>query len=86
MFGITAVEINMPNVPQVVVFDTAFHQTMPSQAYLYPIPMLLYRKHKVRRYGFHGTSHQYVSVRAAAFLERPVEQLKNHLLSHRERR
>lgn len=76
MLGINAVEANMPRVPQTVVFDTAFHQTMPQQAYLYPIPMVLYRRHKVRRYGFHGTSHQYVSERTAAFLERPLEQLK----------
>lgn len=76
MLGISAVEANMPDVPQAVVFDTAFHQTMPAQAYLYPVPMVLYRKHKVRRYGFHGTSHNYVSERAAAFLGRPLEQLK----------
>ncbi|MEW9698932.1 acetate kinase [Paenibacillus sp. SI8] len=76
MLGIAAVEANMPDVPQVVVFDTAFHQSMPAQAYLYPVPMALYRKHKVRRYGFHGTSHQYVSERAALFLNRPLEQLK----------
>ncbi|MEC0232201.1 acetate/propionate family kinase [Paenibacillus alba] len=76
MLGIIAVEANMPDVPQAVVFDTAFHQTMPAPAYLYPIPMVLYRKHKVRRYGFHGTSHKYVSERAAAFLGRPLEQLK----------
>jgi acetate kinase len=76
MLGIHAVEVNMPDVPQVVVFDTAFHQTMPAHAYLYPIPMLLYRKHKIRRYGFHGTSHQYVSERAAAYLNKPLEDLK----------
>ncbi|CAN7586792.1 acetate kinase [Paenibacillus sp. LjRoot153] len=76
MLGISAVDVNMPGVPQAVVFDTAFHQTMPAKAYLYPVPMALYRKHKVRRYGFHGTSHKYVSERAAAFLGRPLEQLK----------
>ncbi|TXK81370.1 acetate/propionate family kinase [Paenibacillus sp. N3.4] len=76
MLGISAVEINMPGVPQVVVFDTAFHQSMPATAYLYPVPMALYRKHKVRRYGFHGTSHKYVSERAADFLGRPLEHLK----------
>ncbi|MBD0380538.1 acetate/propionate family kinase [Paenibacillus sedimenti] len=76
MLGIAAVEANMPDVPQAVVFDTAFHQSMPAPAYLYPVPMALYRKHKVRRYGFHGTSHKYVSERAAAFLGRPLEQLK----------
>jgi acetate kinase len=76
MLGISAVDANMPGVPQAVVFDTAFHQTMPAKAYLYPVPMALYRKHKVRRYGFHGTSHKYVSERAAAFLGRPLDQLK----------
>ncbi|NOU99160.1 acetate/propionate family kinase [Paenibacillus planticolens] len=76
MLGILAVEANMPDVPQAVVFDTAFHQSMPAHAYLYPVPMVLYRKHKVRRYGFHGTSHNYVSERAAAFLGRPLGQLK----------
>lgn len=76
MMGISAVEATLPNVPQSVVFDTAFHQTMPAHAYLYPIPMVLYRKHKVRRYGFHGTSHMYVSQRAAELLGRPLEDLK----------
>lgn len=76
MMGITAVETNMPDVPQAVVFDTAFHQTMPPEVYLYPIPMTLYKKHKVRRYGFHGTSHAYVSQRAAELLKRPLEELK----------
>ncbi|NEW06028.1 acetate kinase [Paenibacillus sp. SYP-B3998] len=76
MLGIMAVDANMPGVPQAVVFDTAFHQTMPAPAYLYPVPMALYRKHKVRRYGFHGTSHKYVSERAATFLGRPLEELK----------
>jgi acetate kinase len=76
MMGIDAVEAALPHVPQAVVFDTAFHQTMPPESYLYPIPMILYNKHKVRRYGFHGTSHAYVSERAAAFLGRPLEQLK----------
>lgn len=76
MMGITAVEANLPEVPQVVVFDTAFHQTMPKKAYLYAIPTVLYRKHKIRKYGFHGTSHDYVSKRAAEFLGRPLEELK----------
>jgi len=76
MLGIVAVEANMPEVPQVVVFDTAFHQTMPPVAYLYPIPMVLYKKHKIRRYGFHGTSHMYVSERAAAYLGKPLAELK----------
>ncbi|UHA73004.1 acetate/propionate family kinase [Paenibacillus sp. 481] len=76
MMGIKAAESNMPNVPQAVVFDTAFHQTMPAKAYMYAIPKVLYKKHKIRRYGFHGTSHDYVSKRTADLLERPLEQLK----------
>lgn len=76
MMGIAAVEANLPDVPQAVVFDTAFHQTMPPTSYLYAIPSVFYRKHKVRRYGFHGTSHDYVSKQAAAFLGRPLEELK----------
>jgi len=76
MMGINAVEQNMPNMPQAVVFDTAFHQTMPRHAYLYPIPMALYRRHKTRRYGFHGTSHFYVSERAAGLIGRPIAELK----------
>lgn len=75
MMGIAAVETNMPGVPQVVVFDTAFHQTMPNTSYLYPIPRVLYRRHKVRRYGFHGTSHQYVSEQGAKLLGKPLESL-----------
>ncbi|MEI7024501.1 acetate/propionate family kinase [Paenibacillus sp. y28] len=76
MMGIQAVDTNLPEVPQVVVFDTAFHQTMPAASYLYPIPKLLYNKHKIRRYGFHGTSHMYVSRRAAAVLGQAMEDLK----------
>lgn len=76
MMGIKAVETNMPDVPQAVVFDTAFHQTMPPKAYMYAIPKVLYKKHKVRRYGFHGTSHNYVSQRAAEVVGRPLEDLK----------
>ncbi|GAK40051.1 acetate kinase [Paenibacillus urinalis] len=76
IMGINAAEANMPGVPQVVVFDTAFHQTMPESAYLYAIPRVLYNKYKVRRYGAHGTSHYYVSQIAAEFLERPIEDLK----------
>lgn len=76
MLGINAVETNMPNVTQVVAFDTAFHQTMPRGSYLYPIPMVLYKKHKIRRYGFHGISHAYVSEKAAALLQKPLEELK----------
>ncbi|OPA81485.1 acetate kinase [Paenibacillus selenitireducens] len=76
MSGIVAVEKNMPNVPQTVVFDTAFHQTMPEKAYLYAIPRVLYKKHKVRRYGFHGTSHNYVSAKAAEYLNRDIKDMK----------
>ncbi|MBD2869704.1 acetate/propionate family kinase [Paenibacillus arenilitoris] len=76
MMGISAVEANLPGVPQAVVFDTAFHQTMPNTSYLYPIPTVLYRRHQVRRYGFHGTSHSYVSAQAAAYLRKPLESLK----------
>jgi acetate kinase len=76
MMGISAVETNLPNLPQAVVFDTAFHQTMPPKTYLYAIPTVLYRKHKIRRYGFHGTSHDYVSKKAADFLGRPLLELK----------
>lgn len=76
MMGITAVDNNLPNVPQAVVFDTAFHQTMPASSYLYPIPKVLYRRHKIRRYGFHGTSHAYVSDVAASYLKKPLSELK----------
>ncbi|WP_025689073.1 acetate kinase [Paenibacillus zanthoxyli] len=76
VMGITASEINMPGVPQVVVFDTAFHQTMPEKAYMYPIPRVLYNKYKVRRYGAHGTSHEFVSKASADYLGRPLEDLK----------
>jgi acetate kinase len=76
MMGIDAIEINLASIPQVVVFDTAFHQSMPAKSYLYPIPMSLYHKHKVRRYGFHGTSHEYVSRRAAVFLGKSLQELK----------
>lgn len=76
MMGITASELNMPGVPQVVVFDTAFHATMPEKVFMYPLPLRLYKKHKVRRYGFHGTSHYYVSQVAAGFLDKPIEDTK----------
>ncbi|MFC5403762.1 acetate kinase [Cohnella soli] len=76
MMGIAAVEANLPEVPQAVVFDTAFHQSMPASSFLYAIPTVLYRKHQIRRYGFHGTSHDYVSKKSAEFLGRPIETLK----------
>ena len=74
--GIAAVKANMPDVPQCGVFDTAFHQTMPQHAFLYPLPMDFYKVHKIRRYGFHGTSHKYVSMQAAEFLGKKLEDLK----------
>ena len=64
------------DVPQVAVFDTAFHQTMPAKAYMYALPYEYYEKDKVRRYGFHGTSHKYVAHKAAEYLEEPIERLK----------
>ncbi len=76
MTGIEACEDAMPGVPQVAVFDTAFHQTMPPKAYMYALPYALYEKHGIRRYGFHGTSHAYVSKRAAAILGKPYDTLK----------
>lgn len=76
IMGIEACWKIMPGVKQVAVFDTAFHQTMPERAYLYALPFELYKKHKIRRYGFHGTSHRYVSGRAAELLNRPLEELK----------
>ena len=68
LIGINVCAELMPGVPQVAVFDTAFHQTMPAKAYLYGLPIDYYKKHKVRRYGFHGTSHSFVSKRAIEFL------------------
>lgn len=67
--GIEAVQAIYPDIPQVVVFDTAFHQTMPPVAFRYPLPKNLYEEHKIRRYGFHGTSHAYVSERASSITE-----------------
>lgn len=74
--GVDAVTELMPGLPQVGVFDTAFHQTMPAKAYLYAVPYELYEKYGVRRYGFHGTSHRYVSVRALEFLGMQAEGTK----------
>ena len=76
LIGIRACQELMPNVPMVGVFDTAFHQTMPEEAYLYGIDYDYYEKYKVRRYGFHGTSHSYVSKRAAEIVGKPCEELK----------
>ena len=66
--GIEAIEATLPGVPQVAVFDTAFHQTMPDYAYMYALPYELYEKYAIRRYGFHGTSHRYVSARVCEYL------------------
>ena len=76
LIGIRACQKAMPGVPMVAVFDTAFHQTMPEEAYLYGIPYTLYEKYKIRRYGFHGTSHSYVSKRAAEMLGKDYSELK----------
>lgn len=76
LIGIRACEELMPNVPMVAVFDTAFHQTMPQKAYLYGLPHEYYDKYKVRRYGFHGTSHSYVSQRTAEILGKDIKDLK----------
>jgi len=74
--GINACEKILPGIPQVAVFDTAFHQKMPPVSYIYGIPYILYKKYGVRRYGFHGTSHHYVSKRAATILGKPLSELK----------
>lgn len=74
--GIEAVTALLPDIAQVGVFDTAFHQTMEPHSYLYALPYRYYRDYGVRRYGFHGTSHQYVARRAAAYLGRPIDELK----------
>ena len=74
--GIKAFKEILPNVPAVAVFDTAFHQTMPEKSFLYSLPYEYYEDYGVRKYGFHGTSHKYVSERAAELLGRPVEQLR----------
>lgn len=76
LIGIEACEKAMPGVPQVGVFDTAFHQTMPREAYMYALPYELYTENKIRRYGFHGTSHKYVSERAAEILGKDIKDLK----------
>ena len=76
LIGITACEKLMPNTPMTAVFDTAFHQTMPEKAYMYGLPYSYYEKYKVRRYGFHGTSHSFVSKRAAEIAGVPYDQTK----------
>lgn len=76
LIGINACQKLMPGVPMVAVFDTAFHQTMPAKAYMYGLPYEYYEKYKMRRYGFHGTSHSFVSKRAAEILGKPYDSLK----------
>ena len=76
LMGIRACQKVMPGVPQVAVFDTAFHQSMPEQSYLYAIPYEYYEKYGIRKYGFHGTSHRYVSARCAELFGKPAEELK----------
>jgi len=74
--GIKAARSLLPDVPQVAVFDTAFHQTLAEKAFLYALPYQYYEKYKIRRYGFHGTSHRYIAERAAKFLKKPLKELK----------
>ena len=76
LLGIAACEALMPGTPMVAVFDTAFHQTMPAESYIYAIPYEYYEKYGIRRYGFHGTSHKYVSERAAKMLNTHLDELK----------
>ena len=76
IIGIEACQKVIPGVPMVGVFDTAFHQTMPEENYIYPIPYEYYEKYGIRKYGFHGTSHQFVSHRTAELVGKPVEDLK----------
>ena len=76
VLGIRACQKAMPGIPMVATFDTAFHQTMPKENYLYPIPYEFYEKYRIRKYGFHGTSHQYVSRRCAEIMGKNVEDLK----------
>ena len=76
ILGINACRSLMPGVPNVAVFDTAFHQTMPEKAYIYGLPYSYYEKYKVRRYGFHGTSHSFVSKRTIELLNKPAEDTK----------
>ena len=76
ILGVRACQKEMPGKPNVAVFDTAFHQTLPKERYIYPIPYEYYEKYGVRKYGFHGTSHMFVSRRIAEILNKPIEDLK----------
>ncbi|OUR66134.1 acetate kinase [Bermanella sp. 47_1433_sub80_T6] len=81
LLGIKAINTLLPNLPQVAVFDTAFHQTLPETAYLYGVPLELYQQHGVRRYGFHGTSYRYVSEKAAKLINKPLQD-SHFLIAH----
>ena len=74
--GIRACQHRMPGVPMVAVFDTSFYQSLPPRSYMYPLPYELCEKYSIRRYGAHGTSHRYISERAAIVLDEPIEDLK----------
>ncbi|MGV8906244.1 MAG: acetate/propionate family kinase [Acetobacterium sp.] len=76
LIGIRACQELLPSVPMVAVFDTAFHQTLPGEAYIYPLPYEMYTKYKIRKYGFHGTSHKFVSIAAAELMGEKIEKLK----------
>ncbi|POZ91221.1 acetate kinase, partial [Petrotoga sp. SL27] len=76
LMGIRAAKKLLPKVPQVAVFDTSFHHSMPEKAYMYGLPYELYQKYKIRRYGFHGTSHRYVSQKASEILRKDIKELK----------
>ena len=76
LMGIRACQKHMPNIPMVAVFDTSFFQTLPPKAYMYPLPYEYYEKYAIRKYGAHGTSHRYISERAAVVLDEPLEDLK----------
>ena len=76
LMGIEAAKKLLPDIPQVAVFDTAFHQTMPASAYLYALPYRFYEQYGIRRYGFHGTSHKYVALEASRILKKPLKKLK----------
>lgn len=76
LMGIRAFRKLLPNIPHVAVFDTSFHQSMPEQSYLYSLPYQYYKDYGIRKYGFHGTSHKYVSQRAAEIMNKPIEELR----------
>ncbi len=76
IMGIEACRQEMPDIPMIGVFDTAFHQTMPAKAFMYALPFEMYKKYGIRKYGFHGTSHRFVTKRAAVMLGKPLEELK----------